>query len=73
MRRTRHKFQSRWSGGVYLGVKEESIEKIVGNKDSVFVVQSMTRKPEGDRYGAFASGEIRGLPWEPSPKTDRPG
>ena len=39
------KFQSRWQQGVFLGVKDNGIKKIVGSASGVFTMQSTRRKP----------------------------
>ena len=63
MRRTRHKLEARWAEGVFLGVKEETTEKIVGDATGIYVVQSIRRKPEGSRYDSTALEVLRGVPW----------
>ena len=45
-----HKFESRWQQGVFLGVKDNTTEKIVGNGSGVFTVQSIRRKSGDDKY-----------------------
>ena len=49
LRRTRHKLQARWDKGLFLGVKITTSEKIIGTPNGVYVVQSIRRKPEGQR------------------------
>ena len=53
--RTRHKLDSRWQEGVYLGVRLESTEKIVGVGADTFVVQSIRRVLE-DFHSYLPSG-----------------
>ena len=48
-RRTNSKLEARWETGVYLGVRDDTTEKIVGTKQGTFAVQSLRRKPEADR------------------------
>ena len=43
-----HKFEQRWHPGVFLGVKDSTTEKIVGNASGVFTVQSIRRKSADD-------------------------
>ena len=62
-RRTRHKLERRWEAGVFLGVKETTTEKIVGNDNGTFVVQSVRRKPPGEQFDAEALRKVRGVPW----------
>ena len=58
MTRTRHKLQGRWRVGVFLGVRQETSEKVVGDAHGVYVVQPMRRKPEGDRYSKELLGHF---------------
>ena len=61
---TRHKLESRWERGVFIGVRTESTEKIVGTPQGVFVVQSVRRLPEDQRYNSSDLASIVGLPWK---------
>jgi hypothetical protein len=70
MRRTRHKLESRWEPGVFLGIREHTTEKIVGTAEGIYVVQSIRRKPEGERYNADLVKGIRGLPWLLKPEDE---
>ena len=36
-----HKFEAQWTKGIFLGVKDTTTEKIVGNSTGVFTVQSI--------------------------------
>jgi hypothetical protein len=44
-----------------------STEKIVGNSEGVFTVQSIHRKPEEDRWSGTQVKQLRGFPWLPNP------
>ena len=66
-RRTHHKLESRWEKGVFLGVKVDTTERIVGTKNGIFVVQSIKRVPESERYDSELLLQIRGVPWKPQP------
>ena len=68
-RRTRHKLESRWERGVFLGVEVDTAERIVGMSQKVFVVQSIRRVPEDQRYNSELLLSIKGLPWKPTPET----
>ncbi len=59
-----HKFESRWQQGVFLGVKGNTTEKIVGNASGVFTVQSIKRKSGEDRYNLETLQSVTGLPWQ---------
>ncbi|CAE7251708.1 unnamed protein product [Symbiodinium sp. CCMP2592] len=66
-RNTRSKLDSRWQSGVYLGLRLQSTEKIVGTNQGIFVVQSIKRKPEGQQWDSDLVKAVRGLPWKTSP------
>ena len=53
--------KARWERGVFLGVKVESTEKIVGTDNGVFVVQSVRRLPEDQRYDSEALSKLKGI------------
>ena len=67
-RRTNSKLESRWETGVYLGVRDDTTEKVVGTKQGTFVVQSLRRKPEEDRVDKDLINNLRGVPWDPNPE-----
>ena len=67
-RNTRSKLDSRWQSGVYLGIRLQSTEKIVGTSQGIFVVQSLKRKPEGQQWDSTLVAAVRGLPWKTSPE-----
>ena len=62
-----NKLDSRWEEGIYLGLKDESNELIVGNKEGVRKIRSWAKKPEGDRWAKEKLDEMKGVPWEPIP------
>jgi hypothetical protein len=66
MHRTRHKLHARWKAGIFLGVKRLSSEKIVGDAEGIYVVQSVRRVDEGSRWDKDLLMAIKGTPWEPS-------
>ena len=45
----------------------DTAEKVVGTKDGTFVVQSIRRIPEDQRYDSEMILSVRGLPWKPTP------
>ena len=74
-KRTRHKLESRWSRGVFVGVREETTERIVMDETWTYVVQSVRRVPEEQRYDHRLLQNVRGTPLEPNPgdvSTDSP-
>ena len=62
-RRTRHKFESRWSRGVFVGVRVKTTERIVMDETGTYVVQSVRRVPEEQRYVNRLLRSVRGTPW----------
>ena len=65
---TRSKLDARWQAGVFLGIRLQSTEKIVGTNRGIFVVQSIRRKPDGQQWDADLVKAVRGLPWKTSPE-----
>ena len=49
-KRTRHKLESRWSRGVFVGVRVKTTERIVMDETGTYVAQSVRRVPEKQRY-----------------------
>ena len=65
---TRHKLESRWAPGVYLGIRRKTSEKLVGTADTIYVVQSIRRKPQDEAWDGDLLMSIKGTPWLPNPK-----
>ena len=62
----RNKFTVRWQEGIWLGIREESGEAIVGTPDGVLKARSIRRV--GSVEERWRSGEgMKGVPWEPIP------
>ena len=57
----------RWDDGIFLGIREESNELIVGTDKGVIKVATYRRRPEEDRWKIEELEAVRGLPWEPVP------
>ena len=57
-----HKFESRWQQGIFLGVKDNATEKIVGNASGVFTVQSIRRKSGEDKLKLEILQSVTGVP-----------
>ena len=70
-RRTRHKLESRWRPGIFLGVKRDTTEKIVGDEEGTYVVQSVRRVPKEQQWDGELILKIRGTPWNPTPSSER--
>ena len=69
-RRTRHKLDQRWRPGIFLGIRRSTSEKIVGDADGIFVVQSTRRQDEVARWGGTLLLSVRGTPWQSTPGRD---
>ena len=65
-----HKFEARWQQGIFLGVKDNTTEKIVGNASGVFTVQSIRIKSGEDRYNLEMLRSVTGVPWDPQATRD---
>ena len=66
--RGKNKAETRWAEGIYLGVREESGEIIVGTKDGVVKSRTFRRKSsEEERWNHVQFMEMKGTPWEPVP------
>ena len=66
-KRTRHKLESRWSRGVFAGVRVKKTERIVMDETGTCVVQSVRRDPDEQRYDHRLLQKVHGTPWEPNP------
>ena len=64
---TRHKLESRWSRGVFVGVRVKTTERIIMDETRTYVVQSVRRVPEEQRRDLRLLQSVRGTPWEPNP------
>ena len=71
-RRTSSKLEGRWREGIFLGVKLMTTEKIIGDAEGVWTVQSVKRKPEEDRWNGELINQVQGTPWLPNPKGGEP-
>ena len=64
----RDKLNTRWSTGVWLGVREESGEPLIGT--AAGKVRGIRRRAGGARLNKEVFDSIRGSPWEPVPGRD---
>ena len=64
------KMESKWRNGIYLGIRMESSEMLVGTSEGVFKVRSIRRKPDGQRWDADQVCSVIGVPWKPYQFTD---
>ena len=63
---TRHNLETRWSRGVFVGIRVKTTERIVMVETVTFVVQSVRRVPEEQRYDHRLLQSVCGTPWEPN-------
>ena len=61
------KMDARWETGVWLGMREESNESIIGTRHGCIKVRSFKRKPESDRWQKEDIATMQGVPWEVIP------
>ena len=66
-KRTNTKLESRWESGWYLGVKENTAERSVGNLSGILIVQSVRRKSEEERWNPDLVKGLKGTPWDLNP------
>ena len=66
-KRTRHKLEKRWLRGVFVGVQVKTTQRIVMDETGTYVVQSVRRVPEEQRYDHRLLQIVSGSPWEPNP------
>ena len=64
------KAEARWKDGIFLGLRLESGEKLVGTHEGVFKVRSIRRKVESERWDAKQHDMLTCLPWKPYSSTD---
>ena len=63
------KLESNWEPGVFLGIREESSEAVIGTPDGVVKARSFRRKgSEETRWDKDNILAVQGLPWQPDPK-----
>ena len=56
------KLDTRLHDGVFLGIKEDTDELIIGTNDGVFISRTMRRKPWDTRWSATAITSVSGTP-----------
>ena len=68
----KEKAEHRWLNGLWLGIREESGEYMVGTPEGVFKVSTVRRKGSHEVSWNWEELDMfRGSPWEPIP--GRPG
>ena len=66
-KRTRHKLEPRWSRVAFVGVRVKTTERTVLDETWTYVVPSVRRVPEEQRYDHRLLQSVRGTPWGPNP------
>ena len=60
--------ESRWATGVWIGIKDESSESLIGTLEGVIKVRTIRRKGSHDeRWDPEIINNFKGVPWEPIP------
>ena len=68
----KEKWVSRWGDGVWLGIRDESGETIIGTKQGTIKVATFRRKGDpAERWNKEEIMGIVGVPWEPVPGSGR--
>ena len=63
-----HTWEDRWAEGIWLGVREELGELIIGTSEGVVKARTWAKKAtEEERWDVNKLKEFRGTPWEPQP------
>merc|ERR1712240_226221 len=61
-------FNSRWERGVWLGIRDESGEIMIGTPEGVVKARDFKRLAcSEERWNPDAIGSMKGTPWEPIP------
>ena len=66
--RTRGKMSARWKETVFLGVKENSMEKVVADEESVFYTRSLRRLPPLQAFSLDLISSVVHPSWSPHAK-----
>ena len=62
------KMESRWESGIWLGMRDESQEVIIGTPSGCIKVRDIKRyASEDDQWDVDRFNSFRGAPWEPTP------
>ena len=64
----RDKIDSRWEDGIWLGIREDTGESIIGTQEGVIKARSVRRKAiMSDRWNIEEFDKCKGGPWKPVP------
>jgi hypothetical protein len=63
-----NKLNPRWEKGIWLGVRDETGEIVVGTPEGVIKARDLKRLPPGEeRWNSDGIASVKGTPWEPVP------
>ena len=65
LKRRKHKAESMWRTGIYLGRAERTHEHLIGTSGGIFKTRTVKRLPEVQRGNAEELREMCGSPWHP--------
>ena len=67
----RKKLESRWGSGVWLGIRDETNEVMIGTQEGIIKVRTIRRKASNEeRWNITQLENMKGTPWEPVPGSD---
>ena len=65
------KLRTRWGSGLWLGVRDESGETLIGTDDGVIRCRTVRRKgSDEERWSLTQVQNMKGTPWAPEPDID---
>lgn len=68
------KFESRWESGIWLGIRDESGEHLIGTKEGIRRARTIRRRgSDEERWNIREVDEMKGIPWEPEGKKEGTG
>ena len=64
------KLDARWESGVWLGLRDESGESVIGTMEGIVKVRTVRRKPQSEKkWNKEMFVGIKGTPWNTVPGT----
>jgi len=64
----KNKLESRWSDGIWLGIRDESGESIIGTSEGIVKCRDFRRRPtDQERWNDEQVKAVKGAPWKPVP------
>ena len=65
------KLDARWESGIWLGVRDESGESVIGNSEGIIQVRTVRRKPQSEKWNQELFQSVKGTPWNTVPGTNQ--